>query len=215
MPSLLDALESFNRRERHILVGWVLDRLTFPLGQEFRLALSDNLGTRVPADAYVAMDYNLNWLCAALMWHEGMVAPDMPHLYSEQDGVELSDNSDTDLIVAFARGHQTHVVLLEAKGYTKWTGGQLKNKVMRLNTVFGATGDRFSQVIPYWVFVSPKPPSKDGLADWMLDDSGRPRHLPLPQPAHHKWLIARCDANGKRDSTGGHWRISSDPWPGR
>ena len=52
-----------------------LDRLTFPLGYEFRDELSRLIGMHppLPADAYVAMDYNLNWLCAALMWSAGLV----------------------------------------------------------------------------------------------------------------------------------------------
>jgi hypothetical protein len=56
MPSLLDAMGALNRRERHILVGWVLDRLTFPLGHEFRIALSEVLlgEVTIPADAFVA-----------------------------------------------------------------------------------------------------------------------------------------------------------------
>ena len=115
MLSLLEAMQAFNRRERHILVGWVLDRLTFPLGHEFRDALSKSIGVPVPADSYVAMDYTLNWLSAALMWSHDQVSEEAPRLYDSNDGLELGDNSDSDLVVGFARGAETHVVLLEAK----------------------------------------------------------------------------------------------------
>jgi hypothetical protein len=83
MPSLLNAPGAFNRRERFILVRWALDRLTFPLGHEFRDELSRLIGMHspLPADAYVAMDYNLNWLCAALMWSKGLVDYKEPRLY--------------------------------------------------------------------------------------------------------------------------------------
>lgn len=214
MPSLLDALASFNRRERHILVGWVLDRLSFPLGHEFRDALIGEIGVPVPADSYVAMDYNLNWLCGALMWSAGQVSEEKPRSVDTEDGIDLSDNSDTDLLVGFAGGAKTHVVLLEAKGYTPWGGSQLKRKTKRLNQIFGPDGRRFEHVVPYWVFVSPKPPSVQDLAAWMLHPkTGIPRHLPLPQPASHKFALARCDANGK-SLAGDYWKIRHDPWPG-
>jgi len=102
MPSLLDALGAFNRRERFILVGWALDRLTFPLGHEFRQELSKLVGMHppLPADAYVAMDYNLNWLCAALMWSAGLVDDKESRPDDATDGMYLGDNSDSDLVVA-------------------------------------------------------------------------------------------------------------------
>lgn len=221
MPSLLDAMGAFNRRERFILVGWALDRLTFPLGHEFRDELSKVIGMHppLPSDAYVTMDYNLNWLCGALMWSQGLVDEEEPRLYDPHDGVELGDNSDSDLVVAFARGSKTHVVLLEAKGFMKWDVPVLKHKAGRLKEIFGESGDRFPDVVPYWVLISPMPPSEkanwtDDLAEWMLDpDTGEPRHLLLPQPSSHKFALGRCDALGKRKD-GGHWKIRRDPWPG-
>lgn len=218
MPSLLDSLQAFNRRERHILVGWVLDRLTFPLGHEFRDDLSEILDPiRVPADSYVAMDYNLNWLAAAILWSENEIKEGEHRVYDATECVELGDNSDTDLLIAFARGAKTHVVLLEAKGYTKWDTKQLKHKIERLSNLFGNEGTRFPSVAPYWVFVSPGPPPDLPWAQWMLDPGStaeprRPRHLPLPQPASHKFAIARCDSEG-RSKDGGHWMIRTDPWP--
>lgn len=230
MSSLLDALMSFNRRERHILVGWVLDRLTFPLGHEFRDALSKNLAIDVPADAYVAMDYNLNWLCGALMLSAGRIEGSV-HPYGFEDGIDLGDNSDSDLLVAFARGSETHVILLEAKGYTGWDTKQLKRKSARLRTIFCKSGNKFSGVRPYWVFVSPKAPTMEVATwmvdaagadpqpapeptEWMLDRKGQPRYLPLPQPASHKLAIARCDEFGKKSGSGKHWKIGPSAWPG-
>lgn len=217
MPSLLDALGAFNRRERFILVGWALDRLAFPLGHEFRDELSRLIGMHppLPADAYVAMDYNLNWLCAALMWADGLVNDREPHPYDPAGGIELGDNSDSDLVVAFARGRKTYVVLLEAKGVTPFGRKQLEHKCARLKLIFGDFGTKFDDVMPYWVFVSPKsPPILERPAEWMLDpDTGLLRHLLLPQPSSHKFAIGRCDAQGNKKD-GGYWRIRPDPWPG-
>jgi hypothetical protein len=215
MPSLTDALQAFNRRERHLLVGWVLDRLTFPLGYEFRKALSRALGGElVPADSYVAMDYNLNWLAGALMWAAGDTNEGKAVPYEASHGVELSDNSDTDLLIAFARGTSTEVVLLEAKGFTPWDRKQLRHKIKRLNSIFGEDGKRFETVAPRWVFVSPGPPPTDlEWATWMKEPGGEaPRYIPLPQPASHKFLVGRCDSSGK-PKDGDHWMIRPDPGP--
>lgn len=214
MPSLIEALQAFNRRERQILVGWVLDRITFPLGYEFRDVLSGVLSPlRVPADSYVAMDYTLNWLAAALMWSSGEVTGHDVEVQNPATGVDVQDISDTDLLVAFAHGSETHLVLLEAKGYTKWDTQQLKRKIERLSTIFGHDGERFASVIPHWVFVSPGPPPNLNWAKWMVDPStGAPHYLPLPQPAGHKLAIGRCDENGKKKD-GGYWTIRESPWP--
>jgi hypothetical protein len=213
MPGLVDALQAFNRRERHILVGWVFDRITFPLGHEFRDLMSEPfLPVRVPADAYIAMDYNLNWLTAALMWSASCVGEEDPRAYNTEEGIDLAD-SDTDLLVAFARGSETHVVLLEAKGYTRWNTKQLKGKSERLKRIFGDEGNRFSSVVPYWVFVSPGPPPYLEWAEWMLGPNGEARYLPLPQPATHRFAVARCDSKGDAKE-GGYWKIRQDPWPG-
>jgi hypothetical protein len=72
------------------------------------------------------------------------------------DGIELGDNSDSDLVVAFARGPKTYVVLLEAKGFTSYGRKQLEHKCARLKEIFGESGTRFGDVVPYWVFVSPR-----------------------------------------------------------
>lgn len=220
MRSLLDALSAFNRRERHILVGWVLDRLSFQLGHEFRDELRRVIGVPVPADAFAAMDYNLNWLCSALMSSEGQIDVGRPpHQFDPDDGIDFGDNSDTDLVVAFAHGTKTHIVLLEAKGFTKWDPAQIKRKAERLRLIFGDSGARFSNVTPYWVFVSPKPISElaqwpKSLVSWMLDGEGKPRHLPLPQPSSHKYALLRCDQLGQPAENAGYWTIRPDPWPG-
>lgn len=218
MASLIDALTAFNRRERHILVGWVLDRSTFPMGHEFRDALSREIEIPVPADSFVAMDYNLNWLLGALLWSQRMVDVDEPQPSAKHAGIDLKDNSDSDVIVAFARGPKSHVVLVEAKGYTGWDGTQFKRKCARLGTIFGKTADRFPDVVPHWVFVSPKPLSNKELLShmhpWMLrSDGDEPHHLALPQPASHKFALGLCDSDGKSGDKG-HWKIGADKWPG-
>ena len=133
------------------------------------------------------------------MWSEKAIDKSLPRPCDPNDAIELGDNSDSDLVIAFARGSKTHVVLLEAKGYTRWDTKQLKHKLDRLTKMFGVDGKRFAAVVPYWVFVSPGPPPNLEWPQWMLDpQSGDIRHLRLPQPASHKYAVARCDSEGRR-----------------
>ena len=68
MTSVVKYLKRFNRKERFLLVGWALGNDEFRLGEEFRVALNDELGLNVPAgDCFVAMDYHLDWLYASLL----------------------------------------------------------------------------------------------------------------------------------------------------
>jgi len=63
---LLDNLQRFNRKERFVLLGWALDNSTLQLGTEFRVELSAKIGTPVPPTAFVAMDYHIDCIYAAL-----------------------------------------------------------------------------------------------------------------------------------------------------
>ena len=63
---LLLHLEEFNRKERFFLVGMALGNPEFRLGEEFRERLAQKLSLQVPRDAFVAMDYHLDWLAASL-----------------------------------------------------------------------------------------------------------------------------------------------------
>ena len=73
---LADALRALNRRERFLVIGWALDRLTFQLGWEFksrlqRVLMDGRFELEVPADAFIAMDYPMLWVEAALDWSMG------------------------------------------------------------------------------------------------------------------------------------------------
>ena len=60
MSDLIRHLRSFNRKERFILLSDALGKER--LADDFRTRVGDCIGVRVPADAYVAMDYHLDWL---------------------------------------------------------------------------------------------------------------------------------------------------------
>ncbi|MHB1415078.1 MAG: hypothetical protein ACYC1C_07475 [Chloroflexota bacterium] len=70
MSDLLCLLWSFNRKERFFLVGQALGNPSFTLSAQFRGRLGESFGLQVPENAFVAMDYHLDWLYASLFLHD-------------------------------------------------------------------------------------------------------------------------------------------------
>ena len=66
MMTLLEHLESFNRKERFFLIGEALGNRAFQLSTDFRTRLSEAFGIEPPSSAFVAMDYHLDWIHASL-----------------------------------------------------------------------------------------------------------------------------------------------------
>ena len=66
VSDLIEHLRSFNRKERFILLKDALGQHTFSLDASFRERLRAIINVDVPSDAFVAMDYHLDWLQMAL-----------------------------------------------------------------------------------------------------------------------------------------------------
>ncbi len=64
MADLITLLRQLNRKERYYLVAQALGIREFRLGDDFRGQLAAVVGREIPQDAFVAMDYHLNWLHA-------------------------------------------------------------------------------------------------------------------------------------------------------
>ena len=131
MLNLIEHLRSFNRKERFILLTEALGRER--LGEDFRRRLGEAIGMTIPADAYVAMDYHLDWLQMAL--HLADNPP--PKEPIRNDDLVTGNQEDSDLLVAFDHELTTHIVLIEAKVETGWTNKQLNSKAERLSRIFG------------------------------------------------------------------------------
>ena len=109
------------------------------------------------------MDYQLNWLERAVRGCYG------------QRNIE-----DVDLLVGFASGDITHLVLVEAKCDSPWSQKQLDSKVERIARIFEGS----TRVLPRWVLTSPEPPAFIDISRWpawMRSDSG-PYWVPLRAP---------------------------------
>ncbi|MDE2668487.1 MAG: hypothetical protein OXI51_02405 [Chloroflexota bacterium] len=66
MATLIEHLESFNRKERFILLKEALGEGTFRLDAGFRDTLGAAVDVTIPPNAFVAMDYHLDWIQMAL-----------------------------------------------------------------------------------------------------------------------------------------------------
>ena len=205
MLDLIALLESFNRKERFFLISQALG--DFQLSDEFRKELGKAICLTIPRCAFAAMDYHLEWLTAALYAHKSGCIGNL--FDNPQQQVIKGGQTDTDLLVAFKDGGQYHIVLVEAKGDTGWTNGQMRTKAEHFCRIFGAEGNRYPGVVPHFCLASPRRPQRLDAGKWpgwmsRINGSYFWLKLNFPKDRH---MVSRCDANGKRSESGNHFRI--------
>lgn len=163
MSALVEHLCSFNWKERFTPLRHTLGENTFRLDGEFRERLGEKLDVTVPADAFVAMDYHLEWLQMALELTE---RPWTGEPIDNRNRKLFEGNQrDIDLLVAFEDKTTTHIVMLEAKLETGWTNKQLGEKAERLHRIFGSP-PHAGPVEPHFVLLSPKESEHIDSAAW-------------------------------------------------
>ena len=164
MSTLIEHLQSFNKKERFILLRNTLGRDTFQLDGSFRERLGQELGATIPADLLVAMDYHLDWLQMALYLTE-QPWTGRPPIENPNSELFEANQRDIDLLVAFDYKTTTHIVMLEAKVETGWTNRQLDRKADRLCRIFGdPCCTDFAE--PHFVLLSPREPERIDQSAW-------------------------------------------------
>lgn len=133
MTDLITILKSFNRKERFFLIGQALGNSHFILADSFKKKLSDKLELNIPSNAFVAMDYHIDWIFASLF----LFLNPKKHPPYKTDGALTATQEDVDLIIAFIDRDIYHLILIEAKGETSWSNKQLNSKSERLKKIFG------------------------------------------------------------------------------
>ncbi len=169
MEDLIKILKSFNRKERAFLLSQALGQhssdgeTAFVLSIGFREKLCSELELEceIPSDAFVAMDYHLNWIHASLAIARGAQGVTKSLVKQSQE--------DIDLLVAFRDAHcQYHLIFLEAKGYSSnpsecstksqmfehFTLTKTGQKIDRLTQILNDHKGNAPKVIPYFVLVS-------------------------------------------------------------
>ena len=206
MTDLIEILESFNRKERFFLVAQALGcsnsgEPAFSLSGSFREQLDKIIEpTAIPEDpakVFVAMDYHLDWLQAALVLAHTSQDEKSKFCNEGKEGqIIKGTQEDVDLLVAFKAGETFHLILVEAKAYSGWTNDQLSSKAKRLRTIFGEDGKKWSDVQPYFCVMSPKESERlkrECLPKWMLDNDNDDnlRWLPLRLPKSKRRVVSR------------------------
>ncbi len=209
MSAIIEYLRSFNRKERFFLVGTALGNPAFRLDSAFSQALGGTFALEVPSDAFVAMDYHLDWIYAgAYLSQEGINASGN---HPNGAGLVSGNQEDVDLIVAFDAGETTHVIMLEAKAETAWANKQAGSKAERLCVIFGKEGDVFPRLRPHFGLMSPRRPrllKTDCWPSWMRSPGGAPFWMELEVPPGRRKLT-RCNPSGKRAKDGGYFKVQS------
>ena len=194
MDDLIEILKCFNRKERFFLIAHALGQSAsgepaFSLSDSFRKDLS------IPADAcriFVAMDYHLDWLQAALSWAHS--DRNKNHKFCNKGAVIKGTQMDVDLLVAFKASETSHLILVEAKAYSGWDKGQLSKKAIRLGEIFGDDGKTWPDVQPHFYTIGGRQAPPERLdtepPKWMLED-GKLQWLPLQLPERRK--VTRCN----------------------
>lgn len=164
MQGLVETLERLNRKERFFLVGQALGNPEFELAPAFMKQIADVQGIEtLPTGAVRCfMDFNLDWLYAALILasaehHEPFHSPAFIGTESCPSIWNVNTNQeDVDLLVVYEQDAVTQLILIEAKGASSWSIGQIASKTRRLRRIFGEDGQAFDTVEPHFVIMSPK-----------------------------------------------------------
>lgn len=178
---LIYYLKKFNRKERFFLIGQALGNPDFKLGSDFRKELSRILDIKIPVNAFVAMDYHLDWIYASLLLLRGIQLREEILI----DKISVNDNQeDIDLIVAFKQMNKYFIILIEAKGDTNWKNSQMKSKIPKLNIIFDLSKEYSEYLESFLVLMSPNRPEKLIYDDWdrWMDNSNKPYCMRLKMP---------------------------------
>ncbi|MGA2792322.1 MAG: hypothetical protein ABSE69_02135 [Roseiarcus sp.] len=219
MHSLAAALDSFNRKERNLLVRAILaEGRTPPICKFFCDQVGEKLGFPIPEDAWWATDYHISWLAGALArFIKGDETPPWPNKPEKQDKRRLVEGNQEDVDLVVATGCE--LVLIEAKAFGAWSNRQLKHKLARLELLH----DFYSKIVGtepskhavnfHFLLTSPNRPRKldpkiiASWPSWACKGRDAPWiELKLEQPKS-VFEVTRCDLKGNKSAVGDFWQI--------
>lgn len=194
MSRLTACLEDFNRKERYWLMRYALGEpgRPIPLARPFRDAISLETGLDIPADAWWAMDYHIDWLFGALQSYRG----------KETCGAYRKDlltgsQEDFDFVIAYA----TTLILIEAKATGRWRSKQHKSKFERIQRLEDALLQECGVTVRSLLLSPGRPP--EGIPG---------RWIPLPIDGERKYFsVLKRWPDGVNPS---HWQLDTVANPG-
>lgn len=222
MVTLESALETFNRKERNLLVRAMLSEEEHPplprLSKRFRKLVGDKVGLQIPDGTWWATDYHISWIAGALaiFINDDEEARGGPWRNStnENEDRKLVERNQEDVDLILATG--SDLILIEAKAYGTFTNSQLEHKFARLQLVYdfykkelegkvaGSKEVRF-----HFLVISPaQPTSRLGARGpaWACKDESLP-WIRLDLPKGRIFLVTQCDEKKKSIDAGQYWCI--------
>lgn len=208
MTNLIKILKSFNRKERFFLIQGAAGKEAFSLSEDYRQKLACDIGIdEIPSNAFVAMDYHLDWLHASLFLACDKTDEEGP--FCNDIEVSSGTQQDIDLLVAFKSEEDYHLILVEAKAYGSWDNKQLTQKSKRLRKIFGNdTETAWPNVKPFFYMTSPRQPRNKKRPEWpgWMTDKGSIRWFKLCVPAS-RLKVTGCDKDGESTDERPYFKI--------
>lgn len=212
---LIKNLKSFNRKERFYLVGQMLGNPEFLMDNKQLDEISKLIGFTIPRKYFAAMDYHLDWIYASLYLTQNNCTDCVKRNFIETDGIKVDyqisgTQEDVDFLLAFVdHENTTHIVMIEAKGDSYFSNGQLDSKNKRFKAVFG-NENTWPNVRPHFIICSPKKPQKINIEEpayFMF------KNLTLPwlelDMGDGKNKVTRCNEDNTACNDGKHWKVES------
>lgn len=212
--NLIDNLKSFNRKERFYLIGQMLGNPEFRMDKTQLDEISRLIGITIPSEYFAAMDYHLDWIYASLFLtqeHGGKVFS--RNFIDNNKTVDLQisgTQEDVDFLLAFVDENKiTHLVMIEAKGDSYFSNGQLDSKNKRFKAIFG-NENTWPNVRPHFIICSPKKPQKINIEEpaYFTFKNSKLLWLELNM-SDGKNKVTRCNKDDKPCSNGKHWKVES------
>ncbi|MFL9691726.1 hypothetical protein [Aeromonas veronii] len=212
--NLIDNLKSFNRKERFYLIGQMLGNPEFRMDKTLLDEISRLIGITIPSEYFAAMDYHLDWIYASLFLTQEHDEKPFPRNFIDNNkkvDLQISGTQeDVDFLLAFVdHENTTHIVMIEAKGDSYFSNGQLDSKNKRFKAIFG-NENTWPNVRPHFIICSPKKPQKINIEEpayFMFKDFKLP-WLELDM-GNGKNKVTRCVQNGEPSNNGEHWKVES------
>lgn len=231
MSDLIENLSQFNRKERFHLLAAALGmrRMENQIDTLFASRLSKLTALKVPTRVFLAIDYHLDWLYAALQitqveklasdvkWNP---ASPRENVFSRgperRQGIARSPQ-DIDLLVAYddKEINRVQLLLIEAKFDTSWSNAQLEEKADHLSSIFGSGENEWAEIaVPHFLIASPREPRKlkrEILPAWAKVHEGWWIEIGGLQadekPSESLVRVCCCDEAGRDSKVGNHWKV--------
>ncbi|WFO50023.1 hypothetical protein [Aeromonas veronii] len=212
--NLIDNLKSFNRKERFYLIGQMLGNPEFRMDENQLDEISKLIKVKIPSEYFAAMDYHLDWIYASLFLTQDHGEKIFQRNFIDNNkkvDLQISGTQeDVDFLLAFIDPeNKTHIVMIEAKGDSYFSNGQLDSKNKRFKAIFG-NENTWPNVRPHFIICSPKKPQKINIEEpayFMFKNFTLP-WLELDM-GNGKNKVTRCVQNGEPSNNGEHWKVES------